>query len=90
METHNAKTTATEQVAPIESEAKGLPSSSASSPVHAQPEVTGFETADEIEDGKRGWFAYLKTRNFYIVLLLGSVFYKHHEERTTADKQATQ
>ena len=53
---------------------KGLPFSS-SSPVHAQPEARGSATADEIEEGKGGWFAYLRTRNFYIALLLGYMFF---------------
>lgn len=55
-------------------ETKGLPSDSVS-PVYTQPETTGLETADEIEEGKAGWFTYLKTRNFWIVLLLGRVLF---------------
>lgn len=70
MEVHNGKTIAVEHVAPLGHEAKGVPSSDFS-PVHPQPEVTDMTTADEIEEGKKGWFAYLRTRNFYIVLLLG-------------------
>ena len=72
----NVKTTAIDQVAPIEDYAKGSPSSS-SSPVHAAPEVVGMTTADEIEEGRTGMFAYLKTRNFYIVLLLGYIYTYH-------------
>lgn len=64
------KTTAIDRVAPIEDDTKGSPSSSFS-PVHATPEVAGTTTADEIEESKTGMFAYMKTRNFYIVLLLG-------------------
>lgn len=30
-------------------------------------------TVEEIEESEKGWFAYFKTRNFYIVLLLGHV-----------------
>jgi len=72
MEAQNGKSSAIEQVAPIKDESKGLPSSS-SLPVYAQPETTALETPDEIEEGKAGWFTYLKTRNFWIVLLLGRV-----------------
>lgn len=28
-------------------------------------------TVEEIEESKRGWFAYSKTKDFYIVLVLG-------------------
>ena len=66
MEAQVGKSSTIEQVAPIDYDGKGL-TSSHSSPVHAQPETT----ADEIEEGKAGWFTYLKTRNFWIVLLLG-------------------
>lgn len=50
---------------------------------HAPPEVVGdgegaglagntHHTVEELEAGTRGgWFAYLRTRNFWIVLLLG-------------------
>ncbi|MCJ1465522.1 hypothetical protein MMC07_004140 [Pseudocyphellaria aurata] len=56
-----------------------------STPQHAAPEPAGTEghdgalpseeatTVDEIEEKKKGRFAYLKTRNFYIVLGLGQV-----------------
>ena len=72
MEVHNGKSTALEQVAPVDHDTGDPTSGSISSP-HAQPETTGLETADEIEGSNQGWFAYLRTRNFYIVLLLGSV-----------------
>ena len=72
MEVHDGKSTALEQVAPMDHDT-GVPTPSTISSPHAQPETTGLETADEIEGGKQGWFAYLRTRNFYIVLLLGSV-----------------
>ncbi|MCJ1235656.1 hypothetical protein MMC14_003627 [Varicellaria rhodocarpa] len=42
---------------------------------HGAPEVIGIEgerTVEEIEESKKGWFAYFKTKDFYIVLLLGS------------------
>lgn len=70
MEAQNVKSSAIDQVAPINHDSKSLPSGSPS-PVYAQPETTGLETADDIEKGKAGWFTYLKTRNFWIVLLLG-------------------
>ncbi len=80
MDTHGGKSSATGQINPITSDTKDLPSSG-SSPMHAAPEVIGIndgaegeaaeENADEIPASKRGWFAYVKTRNFYLVLLLG-------------------
>ncbi|KAL6718720.1 hypothetical protein ACLMJK_002954 [Lecanora helva] len=72
MESHNGKSSAIEQVAPIESETKILPPSNVS-PVNSQPGVTDLDTGEETQDGKQGCFAYLKTRNFYIVLVLGQV-----------------
>lgn len=59
--------------------------SSGLSPVHGAPELTGVSnasgygqpertrTVEEIEGRKRGWFAYFKTKDFYIVLVLGYV-----------------
>lgn len=80
MDTHIGKTSAIEQINPITDDTKDLPSSSPS-PQRTAPEVTAIgdgaegesagENADEIQASKAGWFAYLKTRNFYIVLLLG-------------------
>lgn len=80
MHTHNGKSSAIDQVDPVTGDTKDLPSSS-SSPVHAAPEVIGIndrapdertgENADEIQASQGGWFAYLRTRNFYLVLLLG-------------------
>jgi hypothetical protein len=72
MEAQNGKSSANEHVAPPSYEGKGLPSSN-SSPVDDQPDPTSLATADAIEEGKAGWFTYLKTRNFWIVLLLGLV-----------------
>lgn len=72
MEAQNGKTTAIEQVAPVRASHDGVLLSS--SPIeHAAPKVAGMTTPDEIEDGSRGWFAYIKTKHFWIVLLLGSV-----------------
>ena len=51
------------------------------SPVdHGTPGLTGVSddlhgaagtTVDEIEESRKGWFAYFTTRNFWIVLVLG-------------------
>ena len=80
MDTDIGKTSAIEEINPITEDTKDLPSSSPS-PQHTAREVIGIrdgaegenagENADEILASKGGWFAYLKTRNFYIVLLLG-------------------
>ena len=74
MEIHKGNSPAIEQIAPITDEAKELPFSS-SSPVLAAPEAIGYGHGAEGETGQEtadsGWFAYLKTRNFYVVLLLG-------------------
>ena len=47
-------------------------------PSHGAPEVAGGNGIDgagpsveEIDNSRRGWFAYFKTRDFYIVLILG-------------------
>ena len=80
MDMHNGKPSATEQVDPITDDTKGSPLGSSSDP-YATPEVIGIGygagtesagvNADEIQASKGGWFAYLKTRNFYLVLILG-------------------
>lgn len=60
-------------------------SSTQSQRVHGAPELTGpdnnantacsegVRTVEEIEDREKGSFAYFKTRNLYIVLVLGYV-----------------
>lgn len=45
------------------------PNHDALGPTLSEPEIAG----DMIEDSEGGWFAYLKTRNFYVVLALGYV-----------------
>ena len=80
MDTHRGELSSVEHIQPIHRDTKELPSSTAF-PVHAAPEIIGIddgaegegagEIADEIRAGKGGWFAYLKTRDFYLVLLLG-------------------
>ena len=52
----------TEEVSPVEGAASG-----SGSPVE-EPERT---VEDIREERSKGWFAYLKTRDFYILLLLG-------------------
>ena len=60
------------------------PPSSASSPKHAFPEIIGVDgserpfggrvdAVDEVDNSKKGWFAYFKTRNFWIILCLGQM-----------------
>jgi len=50
-------------------------------PIHSAPELIGVKDGlgtqgpradiEDIEESKKGWFAYFRTRNFYIVLVLG-------------------
>ena len=81
MDAHTAKSSATEQIDPVPGDVKDLPSNG-SSPIYAAPEPNGIgdgtdggnvqgNTAEEIQTSRGGWFAYLKTRDFYLVLLLG-------------------
>lgn len=61
--------------------AAGNDSSSLSSPARDASELTGVKDGpgaqasavdvEEIDESKKGWFAYFRTRNFYIVLVLG-------------------
>ncbi len=84
MDLPNGKSTGVEKTAGLSGDP--VSPAGSSSPVHSAPEVIGpsgdeedgkrvagetTTTVDEIEDGKGGWFAYLRTRNFWIVLLLG-------------------
>ena len=79
MDSFYGKDPANQQVTPTDD--SQLATSSESSPVtHAAPEIIGVhdgsraggDTAiDEIEESQTGWFAYFKTRNFWIVLVLG-------------------
>ncbi|KAI9871085.1 MAG: hypothetical protein M1830_003328, partial [Pleopsidium flavum] len=71
----------TSTVETISPERKGVNSNS-SSPTHGAPELLDINngngygegrTVEEIEESKRGWFAYFKTKDFYIVLILGDV-----------------
>lgn len=82
MDTHHGQVSAIpiEHTHAVTRDTKELPSSS-SYPVHAAPEVIGLgegaegerttENADAIQRSNGGWFAYLKTKDFYLVLLLG-------------------
>lgn len=68
----------TEQVRTKEEESTNTPS-----PVHGAPEIIRVNDAlgtqaavadiEEIEEREKGWFAYFRTRNFYIVLVLGYI-----------------
>jgi hypothetical protein len=47
-------------------------------PLHSETDDTDEEIGraiDELENKETSWFAYLKTKDFYIVLLLGYVIY---------------
>ena len=80
MDSHDGKTSTIEGNDPVTRETKNLPSTSISS-LHAAPEVIGIgngaegdsagEIVNEIQASHGGWFAYFKTREFYLVLLLG-------------------
>ncbi|KAI4237812.1 MAG: hypothetical protein L6R40_005837 [Gallowayella cf. fulva] len=77
MEGPNGKSDVTEHYAPAPA-GKDSPTSSDVRPAHAAPELAGLHddatattTVEEVEASKKGWFAYFKTRDFYIVLLLG-------------------
>ncbi|KAI4127285.1 MAG: hypothetical protein LQ347_004668 [Umbilicaria vellea] len=78
----NGHKTASEAAAAVE-RPEASPSSSAT-PVHGAPELLegigntdGYDRAarsvDAIDESKRGCFAYVRTRHFYIVLLLGQI-----------------
>ena len=80
MDSHGGQISTTKGDNPITRDTKTLPSTSISS-LHAAPEVIGVgngaegesagEIVNEIQASHRGWFAYFKTREFYLVLLLG-------------------
>ena len=65
-----------ETTSPVDEEGKftstiptPTPNHDAPGPTLSEPETDG----NMIEDSEDGWFAYLKTRNFYVVLALGYV-----------------
>ena len=80
MDTHHSDLTAIEQIPSVSHDTKEF-ASSRTVPVHATPEVVGTEDKpaggrdgdhlDASQGSKGRWFAYLKTREFYLVLLLG-------------------
>lgn len=81
MATNGGKGSVTEHFAPAPA-GQGFSSSSEAKPVHGAPEVVGTNddanapegattSVDELEATKKGRFAYFKTRDFYIVLVLG-------------------
>ncbi|KAL8782101.1 MAG: hypothetical protein Q9213_005712 [Squamulea squamosa] len=76
---HDGKSGATEHCAPPTA-GNDSPTLSGIRPAHAPPEVTGTNeetaavtTVEDVEASKKGWFAYFKTREFYIVLVLGQI-----------------
>ncbi|KAL8799248.1 MAG: hypothetical protein Q9223_006222 [Gallowayella weberi] len=82
MEGVDGKSGVSEHYAPVPA-GKDSPTSNDVNPAHCAPEVTGINedddadaavtTVEEVEASQKGWFAYFKTRDFYIVLLLGQV-----------------
>ena len=80
MDTHRGDLTAIEQNPSVSRDTKEFPSSS-TVPVHDTPEPVRIDDksagerdadhVDAIQGSKPRWFAYLKTREFYLVLLLG-------------------
>lgn len=79
MENSAPDKTPTDQALPADKETGA--SSKASSPVHGAPELVrdgsgaqGLETdVEEIDESKKGLSAFLRTRNFWFVLVLGYV-----------------
>lgn len=69
----DVKSASVDHVSPVKVSGEGTSSPTSPQLGHAPPEVIADQEnpVEEIEKGKKGWFAYLKTRNFYIVLVLG-------------------
>ncbi|KAL9583466.1 MAG: hypothetical protein Q9203_005076 [Teloschistes exilis] len=82
METRNEKGAAIEHYAPASAEQGSLPAEEVTA-AHGSPKITGTEdngsgepivtTADELEASQTGRFAYVKSQDFVIVLVLGQV-----------------
>ncbi|KAL8733223.1 MAG: hypothetical protein Q9166_002240 [cf. Caloplaca sp. 2 TL-2023] len=75
MKGHDGKTSVTEHYAPA-SAGQESPTSDAATPSHGAPGVTNINEdtpVEEVEASRKGWFAYIKTRDFYIVLVLGQI-----------------
>ena len=78
MKMTSTKATGIEPFAPIENDGK-VPTETLTVPIeHTQSQMISgngeeqaAETVQELQESKKGYFAYLRTRNFYIVLLLG-------------------
>lgn len=55
----------------------GAGSASTSSPIHGTPNIiedpATATTVEDVDESKKGWTAYFRTRDFYIVLVLGQV-----------------
>lgn len=83
METRNEKGAAIEHYAPTPAEQGSLPAEEVTA-AHGSPKITGTEdngsgepivtTADELEASQTGRFAYVKSQDFVIVLVLGYAF----------------
>lgn len=73
--------TANEHFAPVDDDIQkqeaivSSPTTSSPTAEHAAPEETGVAGQTNVDAlaQEGGWFAYLKTRNFYVVLILGQV-----------------
>jgi solute carrier family 35 protein F1/2 len=50
---------------------------------HEQTEAEPEVPADEIEAKKKGFFAYFRTRDFYIILILGYVWMRSTDPETS-------
>ncbi|KAI4144306.1 MAG: hypothetical protein L6R39_004240 [Caloplaca ligustica] len=83
MASHDGKGAVAEHYTPA-APRQGSPSSSEPQSVHGAPEIVGTNddlnatnsavtTVDELEARKQGRFAYFKTRDFYLVLILGQI-----------------
>jgi solute carrier family 35 protein F1/2 len=83
------ETTPADHKGPIVStEAEGNSRSASISPAegghngHEQTEAEPEVPADEIEAKKKGFFAYFRTRDFYIILILGYVWMRSKDPET--------
>ncbi|KAL8692813.1 MAG: hypothetical protein Q9218_002228 [Villophora microphyllina] len=81
MESRNEKDGVVEHYTPAPAE-QGSPSSGDATPLHGTPKITDIQgddseenpvTIDELQASRKGRFAYFKTKDFYIVLVLGQV-----------------
>lgn len=73
MERHDGKSVVTESYAPRPARTDSDHSSGAGSAHGTLEDTAAVTTVEELQATKKGWFAYFKTRDFYIVLALGYV-----------------